>query len=385
MRKLIYILVFFIAGLSYGQTKKQLERERRKLKKDIKKIEKILSETKNEKANALESLKDYTDKVHVREKLVKTINLEIKKCAKDIEKNEYLISKYEIELKKLKEDYAKMVYQSYKSKSNKSKALFIMSSKDFHQAYKRLKYINELKKFKKNQALSIIDKQHLIESLNDSLRHIQTQKTKLYSEQLTEKKKIVLEKIKKEQLLKNIKQNESKYLKQLNARIERDKRIEAEINKILAAATKRELTPSELLLKESFEKNKGRLPSPVNNGYITRRYGRQNHPTQKNIKINCPGIRIRCEKNSTVRAVFKGKVIAIATSIKGVKSVYIQHGDYITSYVNLDKIYVKKGDNIKIGQRLGRVFTNRISGKTILQFVLAKKTKTLDPQKWINI
>ncbi len=384
MKNVIYILLFLMVGVSYAQSKQELERERKRLKKDIKKIEKILSKTKSEKEDALESLKDYTDKVEVRDKLVKTIDLEIKKYAKEIEKNEYLKSKYNLELNQLKEDFAKVIYQSYKSKSTKSKVLFVLSSKDFYQAYKRLKYINEFEKFKRDQALSIIKKQKLIDNLNDSLKLIQNKKLKLYSEQLTEREKIVNEKRKQEELLSTIKRNEKKFHKELLARIEQDKKIEDEISKILASVSKGELSPSDLVLKERFEQNKGKLPFPVKGGYVTRKYGKQQHPTEKNVMLICNGIRIRCNEKSKVRSVFNGKVVAISTSHKGLKSVYVKHGDYITSYVNLDKIYVKKGDNIKIGQHLGRVFTNKVSGKTILQFVISKKQKMLNPQKWIK-
>ncbi|PIE98494.1 MAG: hypothetical protein CR961_01615 [Polaribacter sp.] len=57
----------------------------------------------------------------------------------------------------------------------------------------------------------------------------------------------------------------------------------------------------------------------------------------------------------------------------------------MTTYTNLEDVYVKTGDRVKLGQKLGKVFTDKVTGKTTLQFVLSKNTKRLNPQSWIRI
>ncbi len=398
MKKFFYIVFIFLAvGSSFAQSRRTLESRRKKLKKDIKKIEKVLSQTQRKKADVLDDLKDYNIKVKVRKKLIETIDLETSELSKEIDQNDYSIEKNKEELKVLKRDYAKMIYKSYKSKSKQSKALFIMSSKDFYQAYKRIKYINEYKKFIKNQALTIIDKTNLVEQLNDSLIKIKQKKLELKTEKEEETKKIAREKRQKERLVSKIKRNERKYRKQLQRKINEDRKIARQIKRIIAEAIRKAnqkkkssskelvLTREEVDLKLRFEQNKGRLPSPIKNGYVTRKFGVQSHPTFKKIKINSTGIHIRCKKDDIAKSVFNGKVLVVQLLSKGRKSVFVQHGNYITTYTNLEDVYVKTGDRVKLGQKLGKVFTDKVTGKTTLQFVLSKNTKRLNPQSWIRI
>ena len=63
--------------------------------------------------------------------------------------------------------------------------------------------------------------------------------------------------------------------------------------------------------------------------------------------------------------------------------VLIQHGNYITVYKNLVNLKVKTGDKVKTKQEIGSVFTDKITGKTILGFVLSKNTKTENPRNWV--
>ena len=65
------------------------------------------------------------------------------------------------------------------------------------------------------------------------------------------------------------------------------------------------------------------------------------------------------------------------------KMVYVQHGDYITVYKNLESVYVSTGDKVKTKDEIGTVFTDKITDKTILEFVLTKNTTTENPVNWI--
>lgn len=401
MKKLFYISILgflFLGVSSYGQTRKQLEKRRKKLNKEIKKYNNLLVEAKKEKTDALGDLKDLSQKIVVREQLIETIELESQELTKEIKQNEKKIAGNNKELETLKADYGDMVFKSYKSKSQQSKTMFLLSSENFLQAYKRIKYIEQYKKHRKKQGLKIIEKTKNIQRLNDSLSKNKNQKRILIKTEKNQKKRIENEKEEQEGLVSKIKNQEGKYKRQLQKKIKEEKAVAKKIDKIIRAAIAKAnkgkkgkakkgellLSKKEKALKVNFEQNKGLLPWPLN-GIITRRFGVQPHPTFKSITINSTGLHIRGKNGAVAKSVFAGKVLEISTSEKGTKSVMVQHGSYITAYFNLRTILVSKGSTVKTGASLGKVFTDKVTGKTDLIFVLFKNTNRLNPADWIRV
>ncbi len=399
MKKLFYISVLnlFFVGSLYGQIRKQLENRRKKISTEIKKINSLLFEAKKEKSNALDDLKDLNQKISTRKRLIETIQLENKELAKEINQNKKIIDTNNIELSKLKSNYADMIFKSYKSRSQQSKTMFLLSSKSFLQAYKRIKYIEQYKSFRKKQAIEIIEKTKHIENLNDSLNKKKSQKKILINAEKNQKKKIENEKKEQENLVAKIKKQETKYKRELNKKIKEEKAVAKRIDKIIRDAIAKVnkgkkgtvkkgeflLTKEEETLKDNFEQSKGNLPWPID-GIITRKFGVQPHPTFKSIKINSTGLHIRGKQGDIAKSIFNGKVLLISASEKGTKSIMVRHGNYITTYSNLREIYVKVNDVVKTGTSLGKIFTDKITGKTDLVFVLYRDSNRLNPSDWIR-
>ena len=129
------------------------------------------------------------------------------------------------------------------------------------------------------------------------------------------------------------------------------------------------LTPEDRLLAANFKGNKGRLPWPVTRGVVVQRFGTQPHPvvrTTTMIKSN--GITIATAPKTQARAVFEGEVMSLMSFRGSNPTVLVKHGNYITAYKNLAKVYVKKGQKVAAKQALGEVFSNPQTGKTNLQF-----------------
>jgi septal ring factor EnvC (AmiA/AmiB activator) len=143
------------------------------------------------------------------------------------------------------------------------------------------------------------------------------------------------------------------------------------------------LSPEAKALAAEFEQNKGRLPWPVKEGLVVRRFGEQPHPTFPGISINGTGLHIVTSKGSNAEAIFSGEVLNILLGSGGTKNVLIRHGNYITSYNNLENTTVKKGDKIATGQIIGKIFTDKVTAKTTLIFVLFKNTTRLNPASWM--
>lgn len=399
-KKLRYILFISIALISISvsaqKTRKELEADRKRLKKEMKQINKLLIDTQKKEKNALNDLKDINQKINVREKLINTINLEATSLSREIASNETKVKKLEKKLTGLKEDYAAMIYKSYKSKSQQSRTMFLLSSKNFYQAYKRLKYMNQYTAFRKKQGEEVVIQTNLVKQLNDSLTFQKQLKDSLISNEEDQKLKIEEDKKGQQKLVSQIKRRESKYKRELRNKLKEEKKIADRIDKIIKAAIAKSntkpgtvkskgfaLTPEAKALANRFELNKGKLPWPVDSGLIVRRFGKQSHPTLSGITIQSTGLHIVTSKGKTADCIFNGEVFLVLTQAEGKKSVMVRHGNYISAYNNLEKVYVKKGDKVKTGQSLGQIFTDKVTGKTKLVFVLFKDSKRLNPASWI--
>ncbi|KGL62067.1 murein hydrolase activator EnvC family protein [Polaribacter sp. Hel1_85] len=401
----IPILIFFLSVFSvFGQTRKQLEAQRKKLNKEIKQVNTLLFNEKKKEKNALEDLKDINKKIEVRAKLISTINSEAKILSKEIGVNEAELKKLNKKLVDLKKDYADMIFKSYKSKSQQSRTMFLLSSQNFYQAYKRLEYMKQYTSFRKNQGEEIVVKTNEVQQMNDSLLFQKRVKDTLILSEKQQKKEIESDKKNQEKLITTIKKKENKYKKELQNKIKEEKRVVAKIDKKIREEIARAnriareklknktksvkknefiLSPEAKALATKFELNKGKLPWPVNEGIIVRRFGKQPHPSFPGITVNGTGLHIVTKHGKEAKAIFNGNVLNVLLSSEGRKNVLIQHGNYISSYNNLEKTYVKKGDKITTGQKIGQIFTDKVSKKTKLIFVLFKNTTRLNPSSWI--
>lgn len=403
IRQRFYIpfLIFLLSTVCIsGQTRKQLETQRKKLNLKIKKVNKLLFEAKNDQKNALVDLSALNQKIGVREKLIETIHLEVKLLSAEIVANENKIAKLNTRLSALKEDYASMIFKSYKSKSQQSRTMFLLSSRNFRQAYKRLEYMKQYASFRKKQVEEIIIQTDLIKQFIVSLNLQKQEKDTLILSENEQKNKIEQDKKNQEKLVSEIKKKEKKYKSELRKSIREEKKIAQKIDKLIRAAIARAnrktrvssnktkknefiLSPEAKALAARFELNKGKLPWPLRESLVIRRFGKQPHPTFSGITINSSGLHLATKKGAYASAIFGGTVLAIQLTTERKKNVLVQHGNYITAYNNLENSLVKMGDTVTIGQELGKVYTDKVTGKTTLIFLLFKNTTRLNPASWM--
>ena len=399
---IILFIVFLHCFSCIGQTRTQLEAQRKKYQAEIVQLNKLLFNERKKEQNAIESLKDIKQKIEVRNKLIATIQDEAKLLSDEIYLNQRELNKLNRKLTALKADYADMIFKSYKSKSQQSRLMFLLSSQNFYQAYKRLEYLKQYTSFLKKQGEEIVLQSTEVKILNDSLSSQKRVKETLLVSEENQKKEIEQDKIKQENYIVIIKKKESQYKRDIQKKIKDERTIVAKIDKLIkdeiakankkvttnsakAKITKNEffLSPEAKKLAGEFESNKGRLPWPVKEGIIVRRFGDQPHPTFPGITINSTGLHIVTPTGSFANAVFNGEVLNVLVGSGGIKNVLIRHGNYITSYNNLENILVNKGDKVVTGQRIGKIFTDKLSNKTNLVFVVFKNTTRLNPADWI--
>lgn len=401
---ILFFLLVLVGNTLFSQTRKELENQRKKYKSEIKQLNNLLFTEVKKERNVLEELKDIKQKIEVRNKLINTINLESKLLTNEIRKNEKQIAKLNNNLSDLKKDYGNMIYKSYKSKSQQSRAMFLLSSQNFYQAYKRLEYMKQYTSFRKKQGEEIVSQTVVIGKMNDSLLYQKQIKDTLILSEINQKKAIESDKSKQENLLSLIKKKENKYKKDLKKTIQEEKRVTAKIDKIIKEEIERAnrlalaklknkpktvkknefiLSPEAKALAARFDLNKGKLPWPVSEGIIVRKFGVQPHPIFPGITINSTGVHFVTSRGGEAKSIFDGEVFNVLIGSGGKKNVLVRHGNYITSYNNLESSYVQKGDKVKVGQSLGKIFTDKINGKTTLVFVLLKNTVKLNPASWM--
>lgn len=393
----LFSSLFLSVAISAQNTKREnLEARRTQIQKDIVYINGLLSNTKKTEKNLLVEVKDLTDKITKREELITVISHESAELGNEIYLNQLEINKNERNLEALKKDYAEMIFKSYKSKSQNSRIMFLLSSENFYQGYKRFQYMKQYSSFRKNQAEEIQQKTIELQALTDTLVVKKKQKQNLLSEKKQEQTVIIKEKKEQEGLLSQVKSKENKYKRQIQQFQKEERRIDAQIDKIIrdaiAASNKNTsnttsatfaLTAEAKELASKFTANKGQLPWPLEKGYVSTYYGKQPHPIVKSATIQSNGVRITTDNGSKARAVFEGTVLSVQVLGGNLKAVLIQHGDYITVYKNLENVFVNTGDKVKTKQEIGTVYTDKITGKTILGFVLSRNVTTEDPASWI--
>ncbi|MGB0981791.1 MAG: murein hydrolase activator EnvC family protein [Winogradskyella sp.] len=391
------VLLCSFSGISQTNKQKKLEAQRQQVLKEMKQINALLFTKKKEETSKITQIEDLNYKVSVRKNLIRITNEQANLLTRKINTNQKEITSLRSQLQELKDDYAAMIVKSYKSKSEQSRVMFLLSSNNFKQAYKRLQYIKHYTDYQKEQGTVIKAKTKALQNLNIELSKQKEDKQKLVKENRIAKRKLEQDIKASKMLMASIKADMSKFTIQIKKKKQEADRLNKQIDRIIkdaiaashkkagkkSSSSKFVLTPEAKKLASNFETNKGKLGWPVSRGVVKAKFGKGRSLIDNSIEVNNPGIKIATQKKAAVKSVFKGEVSAISIVKNGNPAIMIRHGNYLTIYTNLSKIFVKKGDKIKTGQVIGEVFTNEIKGETLLGFRIYKDSKKLNPQYWL--
>lgn len=404
-----YLIVFFslfmLSGVQAQSDKqKQLEEKRQAILQEIKQINSLLFKTRKEEKSVLSQVEDINHRIAATENLIRVTNQQANLLTRNINSNINRISELREELKIMKADYAEMVRTSYKSKNQQSRVMFLLSSDNFLQAYKRVQYMKQYAAFRKKQGEQIGKKTEELQQLNDDLMAQKKDKQKLIDENNKAKRELMQEKRAQESLIATLKKDENQYTAQIRAKQKEADKIDKEIDALIKAAIAeanrkaREskgtvtesktsggfaLTAEDKALAANFTSNKGKLPWPVERGMVVKSFGTHRHPQFPNVTTTSSGVEIATEDNAPVRVIFEGTVMSIQV-IKGAnKSVFVQHGDYISVYSNLATVSVTTGQKLTTKQNIGTVAKSPTAGRTILKFYIYRNNTKINPADWI--
>ncbi len=413
-KQIVTFVLILMSTFMWAQTEQEkLEQRKAQLQEEIRAQERLLQSQEMKQKSVTTIIEQQKEKIKLREKLISTTEKQANILKNDMYINQLAINKLNRDLDALKKDYAEMIVKSYKSRSQQSRAMFLLSSENFLQAYKRAQYMKQYASYRRLQGEQIKVKTASLSEFNDKLNVQKNEKQKLMEEQ--EKERLVLEQEKQEQekLVNSIKKDKKKILAEINKKQQESKAIDKQIDRLIRAAiaeanrkaaaanakanpkttaaatkatesaTKIVLTPEAKLVSDNFKANKGKLPWPVEKGNVSLRFGDQPHPLNKSLTVHCSGVEITTDEGSNARAVFGGTVYAVYVFSPVNKAVMIQHGDFFTVYQNLSSVSVNKGDKVSTKQNIGKIRTNGDTGKTVIKFMISQNTTYTNPASWL--
>ena len=394
----IYLLLFISLSLglkaqNYQERQKQLEAQKISIKKEIQQINNLINDSRKKSIGLADELEDIQLKISVRDRLIRINNSQVNNLSNIISNQNERIADLEVDLKKLKDEYSKIVYSSYKKRSSEMKLMFLFASDNINQAFRRFQYFKQYSKYRKEQANKIVSLQEEISNNIDSLDKRKIEKQNVVKENQSVRQTLNQDRIRQNNLYNNLLKDQKNYAVEIQEKEKQARLIDNEIQKLIRLAIAESnnnnnssnfaLTPEGRLISSNFQSNKGRLPWPVREGVITRRFGTQPHPVVRTTTINSNGISIATSANSIAYSVFEGEVLSVYGFSGGNPGVLIRHGKYISNYQNLSSIFVKKGDKVMANDEIGIVFTNESTGKTVLKFNIFNELKPENPTIWL--
>lgn len=404
----LFVLIAMQASAQTNRDRKKLEQEKIKIEDEIKSLKKMLDATSTDHTESIARFQILTNTISKRQQLIENINGNIKELDSQIKVLVNEVKRLSREYESLRKDYAHMIRAAYANRGRYSKIMFLLASSDFNQAYLRLRYYQQYSEFRKRQAQQIETTQHVLAQRKTTLdstrarqlegrQELSNEKTKLQQEQTQQDKLVKSLGAKKTNLEKDIKKKQiaaQKLKKTIEKVIAEEIRLAAERAKKSKSGEKAkpktdekagvfELTPAEQTLAKNFTENRGRLPWPVERGYVVEEYGEHPHPVTRTVKTKNNGIDILSPGNSSAKAIFEG-IVSRVIEVPGYNHVVIiRHGSYLSVYSNLLSVNVKVDENVSKGSVIGVIAPDASEKNSMIHFELWRGTTSVNPSEWL--
>jgi septal ring factor EnvC (AmiA/AmiB activator) len=401
-----FLVVFLtVCNFSFAQKKTQqqrnLEKRKEEIATEIAQMERLLQQQVRLKGSAIDQIQLLDNKRYALESLIELTANEVQLLQRQIVESNSRIEDLKDQIEVIKQDYQKVIVNSYKRKVEKNKWLFLLAADSFKDARRRWNYLLQYASYRTTQAERLVRKQEELQQISATLEDQLKQKEEKVEENRRQQTVLIADREKQELLIANARKQERAYRRELADRDKERKRIDSEIDRLIREAIEKAnrerlakakkanrkdgfvLTPEAEALAKSFEGNKGRHIWPVEKGIKSIGYGTYADKLYPALKHFNNGVTIATESGSKARAIYDGEVMNVMISRQGIKGVYVRHGDYITMYYNLQDVSVKEGDKVVAKQSLGTLHTDKVSGQTLLKFYLYKNTTRLNPEKWV--
>jgi len=400
-----FVALLIVCNFSFAQQKTQqqrnLEKRKEEIATEIAQMERLLQQQMRLKGSAIDQIQLLDNKRYALESLVELTANEVQLLQRQIAESNSRIDDLKDQIEVIKQDYEKVIVNSYKRKVEKNKWLFLLAADSFKDARRRWNYLLQYASYRTTQAERLVRKQEELQQISVTLEDQLKQKEEKVEENRRQQRALIADREKQEMLMANARKQERAYRRELADRDKERKRIDSEIDRLIREAIEKAnrerlakakkanqkegffLTPEAEALAKNFEGNRGRHIWPVEKGIKSIGYGTYADKLYPALKHFNNGVTIATEFGSKARAIYEGEVMNVMISRQGIKGVYVRHGDYITMYYNLQDVSVKEGEKVVAKQSLGTLHTDKVSGQTLLKFYLYKNTTRLNPEEWV--
>ena len=434
MRVVLITILFTLAALNgvfaQTQSRAELEKQRAEIQEEIASVKRSLDQTTKNRKASLGQLALLQKKLRLREAAIKNVSKQIDYIDNNITQSRKEIENLKLDLDTRRTEYEKSVVYAYKNRSSYDFLTFIFAATSFNDALKRVEYLKSYRKYREEQASTIKNTQALLQKKISGLERSRKEKDEVLAKQEKQKMDLVDEKKEKDVVVKRLRSREQELSRELSNKQKADNKLRASIKAAInreirlarqkaleeekrrkaaaiaanpaereaiakaetpaaspatteTAASKSifEATPEGVIISDNFEKNKGKLPWPVEKGNIKIPFGTYSIAGTK-LRGTNPGLTLETDQGSSVKSIFDGEVISVF-DVEGESNVLIRHGKYFTTYGNLASSSVSKGDQVKSGQVIGKAGSNS-DGNGEIEFLLLLENKNLDPASWIR-
>lgn len=422
--KILLVLLLGIGTVHAQDSSDKLKKEQQQLESKIANTKMLLKKTKSNKEASFNELQVIENQIYYRSQLLKNYDNQIRGAELKVEQKTGQIEEYEQKITRLKAQYKKLILYAYKNRNKYGKMMFIFAAKSYREAIKRNSYLKRVAEIQENQFIAIAQHQDLIKEEIKQIDEEKQRKLAVVANKKKERAAIEEDRKRQEAIYREFKQEEDEIL----AKLRKEEQDRARLRQQIAAAIQREIAEAEAArkaaeakkagtknntasttmksntttkaapnfqstkeaaaLSANFEGNRGKLPWPVEKGTLTEKFGKNPHPTLKNVTTNNRGIDISAPKNAQVRAVFEGEVTSVLNIPGAGKVVIIKHGNYRTVYSNLQDTYVKVGQKVSTKKVIGSLLSKKDQSISVAHFeihkVVGSNVTCLNPSLWVH-
>ena len=386
MKKIITIHIALLLALTMSaQSVKELQKQQRELQQQLEQTSNMLKQTQQNEKATVNKLNILNNDIKTRKKLINNIQSEISGLNVEMEQLRDKRSELQLELEACKAEYAHLVRETHYADLQQSPLLFLLSSDSFQQLTRRIQYMQQFAEYRKQQIKKIESIQAEIDEQNSQLEERKKDRSAALKNQKREQDKLSSDERKQKNMLESLKKKEKELLAKQKQQQKKADELNKKIEELIAkqVRTTTTLTKEQKLIAGGFEANQGRMPWPVEKGYISGHFGKHKHPVHEHVTVDNKGIYLQTVSGAYARAIYEGEVTWCA-QMNGNYAVIIQHGNYRTVYSPLKKIYVKQGDKVKAKQAIGEIVTDTSEdNKTELYFQIYKDRSIINPGLWL--
>ncbi|MFM2375050.1 MAG: putative rane protein [Bacteroidota bacterium] len=390
-------MVMFLPQYTISQTSSRLDslyKLQRKLDREISKLTQTRDSVRLKTANSQTELKLITEQVVLREELLEGLQSQMSELEKQIENTSTVILSLEADMRKIQEQFGRLLVVTYKAFQNSNTSFYLLSSSSIAQGYRRMQHFKAIQRMQSTQMKLLKRTKAFLSQKRMLLAQQKLDQERVVLTEQMEKAKLLALKQEQKQVISRLKADETALAKELqqnqSARAKLAEEIKKELDRIRKAkndkiktARKEEIDILNQLNKD-FSSNKGKFPwpIPIPNAKITRHFGRQTLPGS-NTEIDVQGIDLTTVPNQPVRAIFGGVVESVMSIPGQGKMVIVSHGTFYSVYANLATVAVKAQDKVSNLGHIGTARTDPASGETKLYFQMNQDKTSLDPEIWL--